>query len=355
MTPQVDPTLRFVRHALIALGLAMLALLVWRIWYALLLGFGAVLIGVFLRHLARMLHGRTGLPMRPAVLLVAVALLGLLAGSGALAGAAVASEMNNLGKTLQDSIRQIQDWLAQTPWGADLLQAARQKAQGGGELLMGIPGFMFKALNGALGVVVVLFAGLYLALAPGLYTEGAVALAPKARQARLREVLATVANALWLWLLARFAMMVGVAVLTWLGLLLAGVPLALPLALVAGLLEFIPFFGPILSAVPILLVAMTDSPMTALQGVLVVLVIQQIEGNVMEPLVEQKAVSLPPALVLVAAVAFTLLFGPIGAVFASPLLLTAILGTKMLYMEDALGEDLGVSPENPKGDAEAKG
>lgn len=352
---QLDPTLRFVRHALIALGLAMLALLVWRIWFALLLAFGAVLIGVFLRHLAFLLHARTKLPMRGAVPAVAVALVGLLAGAVALAGAVVAAELNSLGQTLQDSVRQIQDWLAQTPWGADLLDAARQKAQGGGELLMGVPGFMFKALNGALGVVVVLFAGFYLAMAPGLYTEGAVSLAPKARQPRLREVLATLGNALWLWLLARFAMMVGVAVITWLGLLLVGVPLALPLALVAGLLEFIPFFGPILSAVPILLVAMTEGPITALQGVLVVLVIQQIEGNVMEPLIEQKAVSLPPALVLIAAVAFTLLFGPLGAVFASPLLLAALVGTKMLYMEDALGEDLGVSPENPKGDADAKG
>lgn len=339
----------FVRHALIALGLAALALLAWRISYALLLGFGAVLVGVFLRHLALLLNQYTRLPMRGAVLGVAVALLGLLAGVVILAGAAVAGELNNLGQTLRGAVRQIQDWLAQTPWGADLLATARQQAQDSSELLMGVPGFMFTALDALVGVVVVLFAGLYLAMAPRLYTEGAVALAPKARQARLREVLATMGKALWLWLLARFAMMVAVALLTWLGLLLAGVPLALPLALVAGVLEFIPFFGPILSAVPILLVAITAGPATALQGVLVVLVIQQIEGNVLEPLIEQKAVSLPPAMVLLAAVAFTLLFGPLGAVFASPLLLVAMLGTEMLYVEDALGADLGVGPENPTG------
>lgn len=343
---RTDPTRQFVRHTLIAIALVVMVLVLWRIWYALLLAFGAVLFAVFLRHLAQKFHALTRLPVGVSLLAVALGLLGLLVGAGVLAGAAAATELNELGQALRRALGQIEDYLASTSWGGYLLETAREQAQGGADLLSSMPGVMFTALDALLAFVIVLFAGFYLAIAPHLYTEGAVRLLPRDRQPRMREVLGMVGQALWLWLLARMAVMVLVAGLTWAGLAIVGVPLALPLALVAGLLEFIPFFGPILAGVPILLVALTVDPATALQAAVLVLVIQQVEGNVLEPLVEQKAVSLPPALILVAAVAFMLLFGPLGAVFASPLLLVAIVAIKKLYMEDALGQPTRV-PEPP--------
>ncbi|MEJ7928738.1 AI-2E family transporter [Ramlibacter sp. AN1015] len=330
-----------VRYALVFLGLLALALLLWRVWYAVLLGFGGVLFGVFLRHLAHHLHRWTRLPMRGSVVACAVALLALVILAVSVAGAAVAGQLSELGEALTSGAQRVRGILSDTAWGRALLDSASQGAQGGGMLLR-IPSLMFTVVDALLGLVIVVFAGLYLAIEPRLYVKGAVRLFPASRQPRMEDVLHRAGQALWLWLRARIVVMVVVALVTWAGLQLVGVPLAMPLALVAGLLEFIPFFGSILAAVPILMVALTVDPMTTLYALFLVLAIQQLEGNVLAPLVEQKAVSLPPALILVAAIAFLMLFGPLGAVLASPLLVVAMVGTQMLYVEDALGQQVEV-------------
>jgi predicted PurR-regulated permease PerM len=123
-----------------------------------------------------------------------------------------------------------------------------------------------------------------------------------------------------------------------LGLWLLGVPSALALGLLAGLGEFVPLVGAVATAIPALLAASTVGMSTVLYVVALYIVIQQIEGNLILPIIERKMVSLAPALALFAVVAFGLLFGILGVIFATPLTVVAYVAVKKLYVEYALGK-----------------
>jgi predicted PurR-regulated permease PerM len=337
-----SPTRLFVRHALIALALLALALLLWRIAYALLLAFGGVLFAVVLRGFADKLRAWTGLGMRASLAVVCAVFFGALALAALTIGPAVAGELGQLQETLAASVQELRAYLEKTPWGRQLLEMMELGAQHGGTLVAAAAGLLRGAFDALLALVLIFFVGLYLAFSPGVYVEGFVRLFPKARQDRLRETLHAAGQSLWLWLLGQLAVMLAVGVLTAVGLALIGVPLALALGLIAGLLEFIPFLGPFLAAIPVLLVAFSVDPITALYAGLLFLGIQQLEGNVLTPLVQRRAVDLPPVLLIIATLAFTLLFGIMGAIFAAPLLVVVVVLIKMLYMEDVLGERVEV-------------
>ncbi len=117
--------------------------------------------------------------------------------------------------------------------------------------------------------------------------------------------------------------MVVVGVLTWLGLSFLGIELAATLAIVAALLTFIPNFGPIISAVPAVLLGLMQSPMTALWVVLLYIVVQLIESNLVTPLLQYRALSLPPVLVITAQLAASVWMGVLGLVVSTPLLIVA--------------------------------
>ncbi len=332
----------FVRRTLVVLGLIALALLLWRVAYALLLAFGGVLLAVLLRGLARKVRDWTPLGIGWSMAVVGVALVGLIVLVAALLGPSVSAQLGELGDTLTQGMSKVRDYLQERPWGQELLSGMTQGAPQGSDLLRAAATVFASALDAVLALVLVIFAGIYFAAAPAVYSDGLVRLLPKGRQARAKEVLDATGKALWLWLLGQFVIMVIVGVLTAVGLLIVGVPLALALGFVAGLLEFIPFIGPIVAAVPIILVALTADPQTALYAALVILAIQQVESHLLAPIVQRKAVTLPPVLVLVGTIALTLLFGPIGAVFATPLLVVVLVVVEMLYMEDTLGQRVDV-------------
>jgi len=109
--------------------------------------------------------------------------------------------------------------------------------------------------------------------------------------------------------------------------------------------DFVPIVGPIFGAVPAVLLGFSISPTTALWVIALYLLIQQIEGNVVQPIVQRRAVDLPPALTLFALVAFGVLFGPLGVVFATPLAVVALVAVKQLYVSDILGEKVHVPGE----------
>jgi predicted PurR-regulated permease PerM len=138
--------------------------------------------------------------------------------------------------------------------------------------------------------------------------------------------------------MGQLLLMSAVAVVTGIGLAALDVPLALALALLAGLLEFIPYIGPLVAAVPALLVALGESPALAGWVLLLYIGIQAVEGNLLQPLVQQRAVYLAPALILLGQLVFGILAGPLGIVLATPLAASALVTVRMLYIEDVLGE-----------------
>jgi predicted PurR-regulated permease PerM len=198
---------------------------------------------------------------------------------------------------------------------------------------------IFSTTFGALaGFIVILFIGLYMAVAPTLYTEGVIRLVPIAKRGRAREILQALGHTLRWWLLGRGVSMLMVGLLTAAGLWLIGVPLALTFGLLAALLTFVPYLGPILSAIPPTLLALTQQPQQALYVILLYISIQGVESYLLTPLVQERTVSLPPALTITAEVLSGILLGGLGVILATPLVAAALVLVQMLYIEDTLGE-----------------
>jgi predicted PurR-regulated permease PerM len=211
-----------------------------------------------------------------------------------------------------------------------------------GEILGRITGVFSTTLGAVVNLAIVLVMGFYLALDPGQYARGVTALITPRYRERGREVLAALARALRWWLVGRVAAMAVVGVLTAIGLALAGMPLVLALALIAGLLSFIPFAGPILSAIPAVLIGLVESPLTALYVVVIYAGVQFIEGNFATPLIQKRAVSLPPAVLITAQLLFGVLFGFFGVLLATPITVAGIVVVQILYIQGVLGAEVTV-------------
>ena len=140
------------------------------------------------------------------------------------------------------------------------------------------------------------------------------------------------------WLLGQLLVMTIVGVVVTVGLWLLGVPFAPALGLLAFLLEFIPYVGPIGSAVPGLLVASSLGTSKLLYVAILYFAVQSAEGYLLSPLIQERAVKIPPALTVLAQVLLGVLVGGFGLILATPLTAVALVLVNELYIKDALGE-----------------
>ena len=343
-------TLRLVMQvALAAAGVFVLLFLAWRIREALLLAFAAVVVAVFLDAAMRPLQRRAGLSRGLALAAVGLALLLLIAGFAWLLGAQIRAQVSSLTGQLPDSIRALEDTL-----GVQLLPTGNS-GQGGGGLsgiasavqhLFGSLASLGSSLAGALSaLVVVVVGGFFFAADPGLYRKGVVKLFPPVRHAQVDDALVAAGEALRLWLLAELIAMTLIGVLIGLGAWLIGLPAPLALGLFAALTEFVPTIGPVIGAVPALLLSLTQGGTVLLWTLLLFLGVQQLESNVITPMVQRRMVSMPPALLLFAVLAFGLVFWLVGVIIAAPLTVVLYVLVKKLYVRRTLGEPTEVPGE----------
>jgi predicted PurR-regulated permease PerM len=129
-----------------------------------------------------------------------------------------------------------------------------------------------------------------------------------------------------------------VALITGIGLALLGAPFPVALGMLAGLMEFVPYIGPFVAAIPAILVGFAEGPQLALWVGLLFLGVQILESYVLAPLVQHKAVHLPPAVVLFSQVLMGVIVGALGVAVATPLAAAVMVAVSMLYVEDALGD-----------------
>lgn len=320
-----------------------LALLVWYAVEVLLLVFAGILLAVFLRGLAVELSRRTGLGENWS--LAAVGLLIVLSVGGAVWWLApeVARQADELRRDLPGSVRQAEAWLTQYEWGRALLgqmPPADDLMPDRADLFARVTGVFSTTLSLIANLVIILFVGLYLAADSATYTAGLVKLFPRDHRPRAREVVNAVGDTLWWWLVGKLIAMTVVGLLTWLGLWLMGVPLALTLGLLAALFDFIPNIGPIIAGVPAVLLALVISPSLALYVFVFYVFIQSLESYVLTPVLQMKTVKLPPAITVVAQVLLGVLTGGIGLILATPLAAAVFVIVKMLYVEDTLGDEV---------------
>ena len=182
---------------------------------------------------------------------------------------------------------------------------------------------------------------IYFAANPGLYVKGLVTLVPKDRRARTHEVLDKVARALRWWFLGQLIDMAVVGVLTVVGLALIGMPMALALGVLAGILTFVPYFGAILAAIPALAIALGQSLHMFILAAVVFTIGHVVEGYVVSPLVQDRMVRLPPALLILSMTFIGSLFGPMGVILATPMAAAGLVLVSELYVVDVLKDESG--------------
>ena len=321
--------MRLLIATVIAIGAAVLA---WHLADVLLLLFGGIILATVLRAMARPLVRRFGWPHRLAFGIAVVAFIGIFIGIGWLVGDRIGMQFETLRERLPAAIKAVRGWLESQSWGATVLDTWNE-ADAATVPWGRIANVASKTL-GALGsVALVLFVGIFLAADPNLYRRGLVALFPPDSRPAVDGALQSSGRALGRWLLGQLVSMAFVGVTTAVGLAVIGVPGALSLGLIAAVLGFIPFFGPILSGLLAVLFAFTLGPQQALYVAILAVAIQQIEGHLLMPFVQRWAVSLPPVLGIMAGVVFGLLFGIVGLIFATPLMVVVIVLVRELYIE----------------------
>ena len=334
----------FARRVLMAGGITLLLLgLAALLWYAphvFLLTFAAVLLAVFLQGLAALLGRYTPFPYKLCLAIVVLALTGIAVGFAALIGPNLATQFSRLIEIIPSSLASIQARLSQYTWGQELLQYAPDLAPSMQRLLGRITGLFSAVLGGLTSFVLVLITGIYLAIDPRLYIGGLIKLVPRTHRDRAHQVMAAENHALRRWLIGRIFSMLVVGVLTTVGLWILGVPLALSLGVLAGTLTFIPYLGPIMSFIPALFVALVDGSAQVAWVAILYAGVQLVESYLITPLVQARAVSMPPALLIVLQVLLGTLLGFTGILVATPLAVTLIVLIQMLYVEDVLGDDV---------------
>lgn len=334
-----DGRLDFIQRVLIVFAFVVLAYLLWRTVDLLLLVFGAALVAILFKSMAEPLNRHVGLPQGLALALSVLIVFGILGIAAWMFGAEVSAQIRTLADLLPDAWRSLEQRLEGGWLGERIRQWMSEASPSGSGLLASASSFALSFGNSLANVLVVLAGGIYLAAQPGLYRTGLLKLVPPARRNLAAEALDDTGRALRRWLLGQLVSMAIIGLLTGIGLWIIGVPSALTLGLLAGLLEFIPIVGPIAAAVPALLLALAQGTETSLLTLGLYLLIQQIEGNLVQPLIQQQTVSLPPALLLFSVIAAGLVFGGLGVILAAPLTVTFYVLVKRLYVREALNTE----------------
>ncbi|WP_165364112.1 AI-2E family transporter, partial [Rhodoplanes serenus] len=312
-------------------GTVLVLLAAWQLADLLLLVFAAVLGAILLRALADLLARPTGLASGWSLVLAVVLIALVLALVVVFFGAAILQNIETLVERLPGAWRAVRDRIDSVGW----VQAAVDR---GTDAMLS--GGVVSRIGGALGLVagaitnllLVIFGALYIAAQPALYRAGLLRLVPPRHRDRADRTLCRCGEALRGWLLGQVIAMVGVGVVTTVGLWALGVPSFLALGLFAGLAEFVPIVGPVAAAIPAVVIALSVDPTLALWVVGLFLLIQQIEGNVLQPLIQREIVEVPPALLLFAVVGFGVLFGGLGVLLAAPLTVVAYVAAQDLYV-----------------------
>jgi predicted PurR-regulated permease PerM len=400
------PSLSYTQKVLVAVGVTVTAiLLLMLIFYTrqlLVLCFGGMLFAVFLSAPADLLSNHMRIKRIYALLMVLVVFLGLVGGMGYFLGYTITRQVQQMAGTMNGAIQDFgndlqrrfvgmrkplatatassQSQPASQP-GAATTQGAAGEGSAGGEAgekntedwvgrqlehmrqttvefmtsesffrsAGNMAGDVLTATFGVLGdLLVVAGLGLFFSLNPRRYVQGLLKLVPRVHRERALEVLQEVGGKLQWWFVGQLCSMFTIGVLTFIALTIIGVPMALTLALIAGLANFIPNFGPLIAGTPAVLVALAPDAGAGDHGLLNVaragwvivayVIVQFMEGWVITPFFQAKAVELPPALLVLSQVFLALLLGPLGLIFATPIVVASLVLVRMLYVEDVLGD-----------------
>ncbi|MEA2764348.1 MAG: hypothetical protein QOK07_752 [Gemmatimonadaceae bacterium] len=362
------------RTAAIVVGLSIALLLLWVTRNLVLTVFLGVLFALAVSAGADRLE-RWKIPRGVAAPLIVFAFIGLVAAFGSWIGPTVREQTTELRTKLPEALGKLEDWVESRGGGvistitgfgeevtpsqpvvagdttihprADSGVAVAPQAKkaapaslrdrlvaqvgGAGRYLLHLLGSTLAVLG---GIVLVIFLAIYLAINPSIYRRGFIHLVPAGARARAEAVLTAIGVTLRRWLVTQLIAMIVIGAVTTVVLMALKVRAAVPLGILAGLLEFVPTLGPILSSLPAIAMGFVDSPEKALAVTIAYVGIQFLENHLLIPILMKEGVDLPPALTIVMQALMAIVFGVLGLLVAVPLLAAIMIATRILTRHD---------------------
>jgi predicted PurR-regulated permease PerM len=308
------------------------------------LAFSAVLVAVLLTLLARPFKKRLNLRHWAALTLAGLLLVCVIGAVGYLFGSRLAFDIQDVFARMESAQQEIRAELGSSPIGSLVLS---HMGSDGIPVTQIVSSLFSFSTNVIAGVVVSVIAGIYFAAHPSIYLNGFLMLFPPDRRPEAEETTKDIGNALCLWLEGQFLSMMLVGLLSAAATWAIGLPSPLALGLIAGITEFIPYVGPIIAAIPALLVAATQRTDSIIWTLAAYLAIHTVEGNFIAPLIQRQMVYIPPAVMILGIAAIGFIFGPVAVIFAAPMTVVLFVLIKKLYVRDFLKEPTKIPGEQP--------
>ena len=337
---------RIAMAAVIVIAIAAVSWLAVSLTRFFMLVFAAVVLGAVFDAIASWLVRRVRVGRGIALALSVAGIVAVFAGAFILFGSQLAREIDTIREQVPRALQGVEAFLDRYGIGARVRELAEVGSNDISQLVSQAGGYALAAGSGIADFVLVLVAGIFLASDPATYRRGLLLLMPAKAEPTAALALDDAARGLKGWMVGQAVSSLVVAALTWAGLALLGVPAAGGLGLIAGLLDVIPMIGPIIAGIPAVLLAFTVSPMTALWTLILFLVIQQLQGNFLQPMIQKQAVDVPPAVLLFAVVAAGLLFGFLGVLLAAPLTVVVYVLVQRVYVKTLLGKDIKIAGQD---------
>lgn len=327
----------FLKRTVIVLLVALVPILVWFLFDVILIVIGAILIAVLLRLVAEPFAHWAKLPEPVALIVSGLIIIGAIGATAYLFGTQIDVELQDVLHRASAALTTITGELQGSATGKLLLA----HIQGGGGF--SIPSFLSNLFSVSVrfleAVVVTVVAGFYLASQPQLYRSGLGKMFPREWRGNVDQTIDEIGQGLRLWLIGELIQMLLIGVLSTFAVWLIGLPSPLALGAIAGLAEFVPYLGPIIASVPAILVATTKGGDAVLWTVLAYVLIHQVEGNLVVPLIQRHMIFIPPAVMLLGIVTILFVFGGVSVIFAGPIAVMVFIAIKKLYIRDSLGEE----------------
>jgi predicted PurR-regulated permease PerM len=336
---------RVFRSSVVVIATFAAAYVLWQLVDLLLLLFACALVSLILLTITNAIRRRTSLPFGVALALTVIGFLAVLAGAVTFFGTTIQGEFAELAARLPAAWVTLQERMQTSAVGAAILVKAQGLAPSG-QAIVNAATTALAAVGGALsGLAIVLVGGLYLAAQPTLYAGGLLRMIPTRARGPAAETLDAIAVSLRNWLKGQALGMLFVGVGTGLGLWLVGVPAAWAIGLVAGLAEFVPYAGIIFAGLPAIVLGFGQGTSTGLWTIGVLVAVQQLQGNLVMPLLQNRMVDLPPAITIFGIIAAGILFGVAGVLLATPLTIVVLVLVRRLYLREDKQEVLASGDE----------
>lgn len=331
-----EKKLGYVKKLWLAAGifsLVVIIILLFKILFSvLLLAFAAILFAIYFHGCANFFHRKLRVPDGWSLALSIVINIILLTGFLWFTGSRLQQQISQLADSLPETIDNAKDYLRGSEIGTKALDFLQ--SNGDSQKTVAVLKRFFTSSFGILSdLYIVLLLGMFFIANPFVYKKGFIHLLPPKAKDQGDKIIDKIHLGLKNWVKGQLFGFVFIAVLTGLGLWAIGMPMILVLALIAGLSNFVPNFGPIIALIPAVLIALSLGPNTALLVVGLYTLIQVVQSAVTQPLIQQKMVNVPPALIIFAQVAMGIVGGFWGVLLATPVIVILMTMINHLYVE----------------------